>query len=116
MADDKTTISDMKRLVQEFVDERDWSQFHTPKNLSMSIAIEAAELMEHFQWLDTPDFPRIKEDAAAMEQIREELADVLCYAISFANAMGIDIDAALRDKMTKNAKKYPAEKFRGKFR
>jgi dCTP diphosphatase len=116
MADDKTTIADLKQLVQKFVNERDWSQFHTPKNLSMSIAIEAAELMEHFQWLGAGDFSRVREDPAAMQQVREELADVICYAVSFANAMEIDIDAALRDKMVKNAVKYPAEKFRGKFK
>lgn len=116
MADDQTTIAELKRLIQNFVTERDWAQFHTPKNLSMSIAIESAELMEHFQWLDAQDFARVRNDAAAMQEVREELADILCYALSFANAMGIDIDAAMRDKLVKNAMKYPAEKFRGRFK
>ena len=115
MSDKTTTIDQLKQLVQAFVDERDWRQFHTPKNLSMSIAIEAAELMEHFQWVASPE----REDEIAKhdrEAIAEELADVLCYALSFANAMNIDVADALRDKLKKNADKYPADAFRGRFR
>lgn len=116
MADGSTTIAELKAIVRDFVNERDWSQFHSPKNLSMSVAIEAAELMEHFQWLDAAASREVKKDAAAMEEIQEEVADVLCYLLSFANALDIDLDAALRDKMIKNARKYPADQFRGKFR
>ncbi|MCA9255227.1 MAG: nucleotide pyrophosphohydrolase [Phycisphaerales bacterium] len=115
MSDTTTTIADLKQLVQAFVDERDWRQFHSPKNLSMSIAIEAAELMEHFQWIASPE----REDQIAThdrDAIAEELSDVICYAISFANVMNIDIADSLRDKMKKNAIKYPAEDFRGRFR
>lgn len=115
MSDSTTTIADLKQLVQAFVDERDWRQFHTPKNLSMSIAIEAAELMEHFQWVASPQ----REDEIAQhdrQAISEELADVLCYALSFASTMDIDVSEALRDKMKKNAIKYPADAFRGRFR
>ena len=115
MSDDVTTVTQLKDIVQAFVDERDWRQFHTPKNLAMSIAIESAELMEHFQWLDSPER---EADAARhdREAIGEELADILCYALSFASAMEIDVSSALRDKMEKNAIKYPAAQFRGKFR
>lgn len=115
MSDTTTTIADLKQLVQAFVDERDWRQFHTPKNLSMSIAIEAAELMEHFQWIASPEREEeiAQHDRAA---IAEELSDVICYALSFASTMGIDIADALRDKMKKNAVKYPADAFRGRFR
>ncbi len=116
MADDRATMADLKRAVQAFVDERDWSQFHSPKNLSMSIAIESAELMEHFQWLDARGSRDIRENAESMQEVREEVADVLCYLISFANALDIDLDSALREKLVKNAEKYPAEKFRGRFR
>jgi len=116
MSDETTSVGELRALVRAFVDDRDWSQFHSPKNLSMSIAIEAAELMEHFQWLDDAASRSVGDDAAAMQEVREELADVLCYALAFANAMEIDVSAALREKLKKNAKKYPAQEFRGRFR
>lgn len=116
MNDATTTIAELKRLVENFVNERDWQRFHDPKNLSASIAIEAAELMEHFQWLRSEELPGVRNDAGQMAEIREEVADVAAYLLSFADRMGIDLAAALEDKMQKNALKYPAEKFRGKFR
>lgn len=116
MADATATVCDLKQRVEQFVKERDWSQFHTPKNLSMSIAIEAAELMEHFQWLDARGTAGVREDAAAMQEVRDELADILCYVISFANALGIDLDDALREKLVKSAQKYPVERYRGRFK
>ncbi len=116
MNDRDTTVQELIDLVEAFVAERNWQPFHDPKNLSASIAIEAAELMEHFQWLRTDELPAVKDDPAAMNDIREELADVLAYTVSFAKTMNIDLSAALADKMKKNAKKYPAEEFRGRFR
>jgi NTP pyrophosphatase (non-canonical NTP hydrolase) len=109
-------VRQLRDAVARFVDERDWRSFHDPKNLAMSIAIESAELMEHFQWLRSDQLDALKSDGAQMQQIREELADILCYALSFANAMQIDVAAALTDKLEKNAVKYPVEKFRGRFR
>ena len=116
MEDNTTTVSDLIQLVDKFVNERDWQRFHDPKNLSASIAIEAAELMEHFQWLRTDQVQPDQLPAEERAQFAEELADVLCFALSFANATGIDIAAAVTDKPEKNARKYPAEKFRGRFR
>jgi NTP pyrophosphatase (non-canonical NTP hydrolase) len=116
MNDATTTVGDLRREVGSFIDERDWSQFHSPKNLSMAIAIEAAELMEHFQWLTTEQASAVRESPEDMQQVRAELADIVCYSLSLANAMDIDISSALRDKMVKNAIKYPAERFRGRFR
>ncbi|MEK6642351.1 MAG: nucleotide pyrophosphohydrolase [Planctomycetota bacterium] len=116
MSDTTTTLSDLRKQVQAFADERDWRQFHSPKNLSMSIAIEAAELMEHFQWLENAEARQVRESPEVMLQVREELADVLCFALSFANALEIDVSDALREKMVKNAVKYPADRFRGRFR
>jgi len=116
MSDKTTTVADLRRAVAEFVDARDWRQFHNPKNLAMSIAIEAAELMEHFQWLDLPASGRIDQSPDDMQQIREELADVLCYALSLANVLEIDVTAALKEKLVKNATKYPADRFRGRFK
>lgn len=116
MSDATTTLGELRQAIGQFVDERDWSQFHNPKNLSMAIAIEAAELMEHFQWLSPDEARRSGESPDEMRLIGEELADILCFALSFANAMNIEISTAVRDKMVKNAVKYPADRFHGKFR
>ncbi|MCC7292655.1 MAG: nucleotide pyrophosphohydrolase [Phycisphaerales bacterium] len=115
MNDQVTTVMDLRKHVAEFVAERDWQQFHDPKNLAASILIEAAELMEHFQWLRSDQLDAVRRDAAKCAEIREEAADVLAFLLSFANALDIDLSAALADKMKKNAKKYPAEEFRGRF-
>jgi len=116
MSDATTTVAELRGLIHEFVNERDWSQFHTPKNLSMALAIEAAELMEHFQWLSPEASTGIRDSADQFREVREELADVLCFALSFANALDIDMSTAIKEKLVKNAAKYPADKFRGRFR
>jgi len=116
MNDDTTTVAELKKLMADFVEERKWEPFHDPKNLSASIAIEAAELMEHFQWLRTDQLENVKVDREAMQDIQEELADVTAYVLSFAETMGIDLSSALEAKMKKNAVKYPAKKFEGRFR
>jgi NTP pyrophosphatase (non-canonical NTP hydrolase) len=115
MSDERTTIEELKRLVEQFVAERDWRQFHTPKNLSMALAIEAAELMEHFQWLTPEESRGVARDAVKRAAAGEELADVVCYALAMASELGIDLSEALREKMKKNAQKYPAEEFRGRY-
>ncbi|HAD04244.1 MAG: NTP pyrophosphohydrolase [Desulfuromonadales bacterium GWD2_61_12] len=112
MSDQATTLGQLREAVATFVREREWEQFHTPKNLSMSIAIEAAELMEHFQWL-TVEQSR-KPDGEALQGICEELSDIVIYALSLANAMDIDLSTAMRAKMEKNIRKYPSDKVRGK--
>lgn len=116
MSDATTTVAELKKLVDDFVAERDWERFHDPKNLAASIAIEAAELMEHFQWLRSEELSAVREDPEAMQAIGEELADIVAFTLSFASTMGIDLSSALREKMKKNALKYPAEDFRGRFR
>ncbi len=116
MNDDITTVRELRNFVQAFIAERDWQQFHDPKNLSMSMAIEVAELMEHFQWIRSDQLLAMREDDSAMGAVREELADVFCYLLSFSETMGIDLAAALEDKMKKNRLKYPAEEFKGRFR
>ena len=116
MRDSTTTVAELIKLVNDFVAERAWEPFHDAKNLSASIAIEAAELMEHFQWLRSDQLDSVGEDAQAMAEVREELADIAAYLLSFANKMGIDVSSALEEKMRKNAVKYPADRFRGRFR
>lgn len=115
MRDSQTTMAQLRQLVREFVDERDWRQFHTPKNLSMSLSIEAAELMEHFQWLTAKESRSLADDPPRLEEVSDELADVICYAIAMANELNIDIAAALARKMEKNRQKYPADEFRGRY-
>ena len=115
MADAATTLEDLKALVCRFVDERAWQPFHTPKNLAMGIAVEAAELMECFLWLDPPASFEAAKDATKREAIADEMADVFCYLLNMSNVLGIDLSTALQAKMVKNAQKYPAEKYKGKF-
>lgn len=114
MSDAETTVEDLRELVRQFVDARDWEKFHAPKNVSMALAIEASELMEHFQWLSV-DESRELRDPEKLNAISEELADVLCYGLALANTMGIDISDAMRAKMKKNEVKYPVERYRGTF-
>jgi NTP pyrophosphatase (non-canonical NTP hydrolase) len=115
MPDEQTTIAELRSLVERFVSERDWDQFHTPKNLSMALAIEAAELMEHFQWLDPQESRAVAHDAQKLSAVGEELADVVCYALAIANELDLDLSTALRDKMVKNVQKYPADEYRGRW-
>ena len=115
MRDSNTTVAELVKLVDDFIVERQWEPFHDPKNLSTSIAIEAAELMEHFQWLRSDQLDPVKDDPERMARIREELADILAYLLSFASTMEIDLSSALADKMKKNAVKYPAAEYRGRF-
>lgn len=112
MADRDTTLQELKQRMAEFVREREWEQFHTPKNLSMSIAIEAAELMEHFQWLTVEQSRNL--DPAALDAIGEELADIVIYALSLSNFLGLDVTDTVLAKMAKNERKYPADQVRGK--
>ena len=104
--DTKTTVAELRAIVQEFVDERQWRKFHNAKNLSMSLAIEAAELMEHFQWLTTDEV--VAGEQMDVNEIADELADVTCYALAMANVLKIDLSQAVRSKMVKNRIKYPA--------
>jgi dCTP diphosphatase len=115
MADDTTPVQALKDLLRAFIDERDWRQFHAPKNLSMSLAIEAAELMEHFQWIDVAASRAVSADPEKLAAIGEELADVLCYALALANELDLDVSEIIRAKMQKNALKYPADEFRGRY-
>lgn len=115
MRDDRTTVDELKQLMGRFVAERDWEPFHDPKNLSMSIAIEAAELMEHVQWMRSDELAELRHDKSRSGAMAEELADVFAYVLSFAATMDIDLSSALRAKMIKNAQKYPVERFKGRY-
>lgn len=97
-----------------FAAERDWDQFHSPKNLSSALAVEAAELLEHFQWLTEEQSRSLPPPK--LEAIRKELADVLIYLVRLADKLDIDLLAAARDKIAENAVKYPVEKAKGSMR
>jgi dCTP diphosphatase len=115
MDDQHTTLAELREIVRQFVDQRDWRQFHSPKNLSMSLAIEAGELMEHFQWISPDESRRIAADPDRLTAVGEELSDVLCYALALANELDLDVSTALRHKMVKNARKYPVAEHRGRY-
>ena len=115
MSDQTTSVDQLRKLVRHFVDERSWQQFHSPKNLSMALAIEAAELMEHFQWTSMESSRAISGDRDKLEAVSDELADVLCYVLAMANELEIDLSSAMRSKMAKNQQKYPADEFRGRY-
>lgn len=111
------TLTQLIEAIRQFRDERNWRQFHSPKNLSMSIAIEAAELMEHFQWLTLDEAEQLpRQDSAARQAIEEELADVLIYCLSLADAIGCDVPQIITDKLVHNRQKYPAHLYRDRYR
>lgn len=108
--DATVTVGALKQAIERFVEARDWGQFHTPKNLAMSIAIEAAELMEHFQWQSLDESIALMKDEAARAEVADELADVLIYCLSFANGSGIDVATAIQKKLARNELRFPVEK------
>jgi dCTP diphosphatase len=114
LTDAATTVSELKTRVLAFVRERDWEQFHTPKNLSMALAAETGELMEHFLWASAEQSRVIATEPDRRSKIADELADVVIYALEFANMTGLDVSAAIEAKMAANAKRYPVEKARGR--
>ena len=116
MPDDTTTLADLRSLVATFVAERDWEQFHNAKDLAASICIEAAELLEEFQWHDAVQVAAASVDADARERVRLELADILVYCLSLSNALGLDASDAVTDKLVLAGQKYPAEAYRGRAR
>ncbi|MCM2373743.1 nucleotide pyrophosphohydrolase [Aporhodopirellula aestuarii] len=113
--DEQTSVRELKQVVEQFVDERNWHRFHTPKNLVMSLAIETAELMEHFQWLTAEQSLHVMDDPDTRLAVSEEVADCLAYLLAMANKLDIDLATTLHAKMIRNAVKYPVEgnKFSG---
>ena len=103
--------------LRKFAEERDWGQFHTPKNLAMALSVECSELVEHFQWLDSDEVKNLQvensENKKKREEIAEEVSDILFYLLRFSDVMNLDLQKAVDKKLEKNAKKYPAEKVRG---
>ncbi len=115
MPDTTTTLAVLRDAVRRFAAERDWEQFHSPKNLSMGLAVEAGELMEHFLWMEGDALRQIKLDANRLGQVADEMADVAVYLLNLTNTLDIDLSDAILNKIAKNALKYPAEKYKGRY-
>jgi NTP pyrophosphatase (non-canonical NTP hydrolase) len=113
-AESRNDLLELRELIREFVSERDWDQFHTPKNLATALSVEASELLEPFQWLVSGEKSEL--DEAKQTAIRHEMADVLVYLIRLADKMDVDLFQAVVEKMALNRKKYPADKVRGDSR
>ena len=106
-------ISDVRARLRAFTDERDWAQFHTPRNLTLALVGEVGELAELMQWRSDDDVAAFARTAAGREALEDELADVFTYLVEVADSLGIDLDAAVHAKIDKNAVKYPVELSRG---
>jgi NTP pyrophosphatase (non-canonical NTP hydrolase) len=109
-----TELESLRGQLRDFAAERDWDQFHSPKNLAMALSVEAAELLEHFQWLTEEQSRRL--DPRTQAAVSDEIADVLLYLVRLGDRLGIDPIAAAQRKMARNAEKYPADKARGNSR
>jgi len=106
----------LTRRLRAFAEAREWEQFHAPKNLAMSVAIEAGELMEPMQWLTAEEAEALKDDPAMREELGREIADVAIYLLRLADVMGIDIGSAIARKIDENEERFPVEAVRGKAR
>lgn len=115
MKKSEITLQEIKARIRQFIKERDWEQYHSPKNLSMSIAIESAELMEHFQWLTIEQSKKFLKNRNKREEIEDELADIAIFVLDFCNMFNIDIEKSIVKKLEKTAKKYPVHLVKGKI-
>ena len=116
MADPLTTVSVLREAMRRFVAERDWEQFHSPKNLVMGLSVEAAELMEHFLWMSNEESHAVAHDPARLGEVADEMADIALYLLALCNTLGIDLSDAITNKLTKTALKYPVERCRGRYK
>ena len=106
-------IKELQKKVIEFRDARDWVQYHNPKDLAISLMLEAAELLEVFQWKDAEDVEAMKSDLDSRKRIKEELGDILIYALNLCHAFGFDPSEVVLEKLALNERKYPVEKAKG---
>ncbi len=110
----ETSVEDLKNAVRKFIHERDWEKYHNPKDLAESICIEAAELLQLFQWITLEESREFKINPSKVKRVEEELADVVIYCLSMANILEIDLARAIFEKVELNEKKYPADLYKGK--
>jgi NTP pyrophosphatase (non-canonical NTP hydrolase) len=115
MADASATLAELKEAVRRFAAERAWEPFHSPKNLAMALAAEAAELMEHFLWVESAASREVVQDPSRLAAVADEVADVAILVLNLSNVLGLDLSDTIRAKMAKNEQKYPVEKYRGRY-
>jgi len=116
MNDRTATVRRLKAMVARFIHERDWEKYHQPKDLAMSIAIEAGELMEHFQWKTREECAALVRNPRTRRMIADEMSDVLAFLLSLSNVTGIDLAGSLKAKDAGNRRKYPVARYRGTYR
>ena len=114
--DQRITVEELKKLVAKFRDDREWSKYHTPKDLAVSISIEANELLEIFQWKTKEEIEELLKDNKKYQDVLEELADVVIYCLNLADTIGADLSDAVKKKLEHNEKKYPVKKIKGNYK
>jgi NTP pyrophosphatase (non-canonical NTP hydrolase) len=112
--DTTTTITDLKKRVQKFCEDRDWDQYHGPKDLAIGVITEASELLEHFRFLSETEGNRVVNDLKKRKEIKDELADILFFVLRFSQRFNIDLAKSLKAKLKANAAKYPVKRAKGK--
>ena len=116
LTDDRTTTGDLKRLIQEFVNERDWGKYHNSKDIAIAINVEAGELLELFEWVREDEIPDLFEDPDKRRRLGEEMADVLMLCLNLAAVNGFDVAETVGRKLAKNREKYPVDLVKGNYR
>ena len=106
-------VEALQQILRDFAGARDWNRYHSPKNIATALAVEAAELLENFQWLTEEESSRLAERPADFEAVREEIADVQIYLLRLADLLNIDLEPAVLDKIRRNGEKYPVEFAKG---
>lgn len=114
LGDNETSVATLRTAVQNFISERSWEKYHTPKNIAESICIEGAELLQLFQWATLEQSEELGRDKERMQKIKEELSDVVIYCLSMANSTGIDLSDSVLEKLELDKKKYPTDLYKGK--
>jgi len=116
LTDDRTTTGELKRLIQEFVDERDWGKYHNSKDIAIAINVEAGELLELFEWVREDEIPGLLDDPDKRRRLGEEMADVLILCLNLAAVNGFDVAETVGRKLAKNREKYPVDLVKGNYR
>ena len=114
-SDKTTTFSEIKAIVKRFIEERDWTKYHKPKDIALSIAVETGELLELFQWRTDKEIEELLKKQSFKKDLEDEIADVLIYIFSLAIQTNIDLSKAIQNKMEKNKIKYPVDRYKGKY-
>ncbi|MFW6102681.1 MAG: nucleotide pyrophosphohydrolase [Chloroflexota bacterium] len=116
LSDSTTTLDELKRLIQEFVDEREWGKYHNSKDIALAINVEAGELLELFEWVREHEIPRLLDDPQKRQRLGEELADIMILCLNLASVVGLDMACTIDGKLEMNRGKYPVHLVKGDYR